>query len=460
MKEKNALYLFGTNKKVNQMNNKLLKAIQGEEKVIIATCLHKTIKHFDPSVSNAGTINNTPFQKELKLKIGAKVMMTYNVDTSDGLTNGARGELVGMIEDSQGNVNKLVVKFEMESNGREKRRQNPGISAQYPNGTLIDKVNFPFSISKSKTSAINTANVIQFPIKLSFACTVHKIQGATIPKPLKVILDMNSIFQAAMAYVMLSRVCAIWQIYILNELDESKIYQNMKALSELKRLDNISESNKKSNWDINMKEAMKISSLNCRSLKKHYDDIIDDELLIGSDMICLQETWLENDIIIDYLKIPQFMLHLNSRGKGKGLAIYYNADLFSHEIDIKKDEIQISKFTSFDINILIIYRSQNGSTTELKRDIELLIDEDKPQLILGDFNFCYSNSTNNETKKFLRENDFIQLIDQPTQIEGNILDHAYKRDKTNIFDYSVKLHSKYYTDHRGTTVIMKKKKMI
>ena len=62
---KNALYLFGTNKKVNQMNNKLLKAIQGEEKVIIATCLHKTIKHFDPSVSNAGTINNTPFQKEL-----------------------------------------------------------------------------------------------------------------------------------------------------------------------------------------------------------------------------------------------------------------------------------------------------------------------------------------------------------------------------------------------------------
>ena len=38
-------------------------------------------------MSNAGTVATTPFQKELRLKIGAKLMMTYNVDTTDGLTN-------------------------------------------------------------------------------------------------------------------------------------------------------------------------------------------------------------------------------------------------------------------------------------------------------------------------------------------------------------------------------------
>ena len=48
-------------------------------------------------------------------------MLTYNVDTSDGLTNGARGELVGIVKDKKGNISKLVVKFEKESIGRERR---------------------------------------------------------------------------------------------------------------------------------------------------------------------------------------------------------------------------------------------------------------------------------------------------------------------------------------------------
>ena len=39
-REKDALYVFGTNKKVNQMNNKRLKALKGEETVISAICLH------------------------------------------------------------------------------------------------------------------------------------------------------------------------------------------------------------------------------------------------------------------------------------------------------------------------------------------------------------------------------------------------------------------------------------
>ena len=73
------------------------------------------MRNFKPKVNNAGNISNTPFQKELKLKIGAKVMLTYNVDTSDGLTNGARGELLGIIQDKEGNISKVVVKFERES---------------------------------------------------------------------------------------------------------------------------------------------------------------------------------------------------------------------------------------------------------------------------------------------------------------------------------------------------------
>ena len=55
---------------VNQMNDKQLKALRGKEMLIPAVLLHKSITNFNPPTNNAGNILNTPFKKELKLKIG------------------------------------------------------------------------------------------------------------------------------------------------------------------------------------------------------------------------------------------------------------------------------------------------------------------------------------------------------------------------------------------------------
>ena len=455
-KEHDAIYIFGTNKKVNQMNNKRIQSLKGEEKVVMAICIHKTIRKFSPSVNNAGTVGNTSFQNELKITIGAKIMMTYNVDTSDGLTNGARGELIGIIQDESGHISKLIVKFEELSNGKEKRRHNPGIVKRFPGGTPIEKVNFPFSISKSKKSVINTANVIQFPLKLAFACTAHKIQGATIPKPLKAILDVTDIFQAAMVYVMLSRVCALSQIFILNKFDESKMYPSIVALKELQRLDEISHNRNLSEWENTESGLLRISSLNCRSLKKHYQDIITDDLILKSDIIFLQETWLEDGTSNDELQIPDYNLHLNSSGKGKGVAIYFKEDTFKHELDISKDSMQLSKFTSSLMDIIVLYRSQSGTLIELQQNIEKMRNKQKTELIIGDFNFCYLKELSNPTRKYLKENKFLQLVQEPTHIEGSLIDQAHLRDVDGTYDYSIDLHSKYYTDHKALALLVKK----
>ena len=135
-------------------------------------------------------------------------MLIHNVDTSDGLTNGARGELRGIVDDTKGDPSKLIIKFERESVGKVRRKKYLDISQKWPGGTPIEKVNFRYSISQSKKSPINTANVIQFPVKLAFASTAHKIQGATISKPQKVIINVDDTFNPAMVYVMLSRVCS------------------------------------------------------------------------------------------------------------------------------------------------------------------------------------------------------------------------------------------------------------
>ena len=435
------------------MNNKRLKSLKGDEHMIEAITIHKTIKNFNPPEGKAGEVLKTPFQKELKLKLHSKVMLTYNVDTSDGLTNGARGELIGIINDKAGNISKLIVKFENISIGKEKMNLCQELSRKYPGGTLIEKVNFPFSISKSKKTVISTAMVIQFPLKLAFACTAHKVQGATIAKPQKAIINTADTFSAAMIYVMLSRVCTLNQIIILNDFDPKKMYPSKKALNELERLNQISQNNNPTAWEREDKRALKITSLNCRSLKKHLEDIKVDDSLIKSDIICLSETWLENDDDTEDLKIPHYEVHLNSKGKGKGIAIYFKKEIFKHVSDIKEDHMQLTKLTSPDLDIIALYRSQRGNSNDLNAHIDLLKTEGKPVLITGDFNFCYLENANNSTRKFLDGQKFSQLINKPTHIEGHVLDQAYIKGD---IEAESDTQSKYYTDHKGLAIIIRK----
>ena len=191
---------------------------------------------------------------------------------------------------------------------------------------------------------------------------------------------------------MLSRVCALSQIYILDTFEESKMYPNIKALKELDRLNDISLNRNPTDWEKEDTQVMKIYSLNCRSLKKHYEDIIADTLLLKSDIIILQETWLLDDTIREDLEIPDYELHLNSHGRGKGLAIYFKSNIFSHVMDMKQEHMQLSKFSSRDLDIISLYRSKDGNLIELNQKIEEMVQQDKPQLLIGDFNYCYLDS--------------------------------------------------------------------
>ena len=63
-----------------------------------------------------------------------------------------------------------------------------------------------FSLSKNKKAASSTATAIQFPLRLAYSATAHKIQGHTVKKPSNLIVDLETWLQPAMAYVMLSRI--------------------------------------------------------------------------------------------------------------------------------------------------------------------------------------------------------------------------------------------------------------
>ena len=116
--------------------------------------------------------------------------------------------------------------------------------------------------------------------------------------------------------------------------------------------------------------------------------------------------------------------------------------------------MQLSKFTSTSIDIVVIYRSQNGKHEDLVQNLKSLRSSKKPQMIIGDFNFCYHES--NLTIKYLHNNNFDQLIQEPTHIEGNLLDQAHVRDVKRKLKYLVEVHSKYYSDHKGLSIVIQK----
>ena len=225
----------------------------------------------------------------------------------------------------------------------------------------------------------------------------------------------------------------------------------------MERLNSISHNKNLTDWEDKSTGGLRIYSLNCRSLGKHNKDIATDAFILNSDIILLQETWIEPGHPMQELQIPGYILHLNNQGRGKGLATFFKESIFSHQVDITHEHMQLSKFTSKEVDIISIYRSNQGSFEQLNKEIESMTAGGKTLIVAGDFNFCYLEKTMNLTKKYMIDNNFNQLIHEPTHIEGNALDHCYLRDRKKNLDATVKLDCKYYTDHKGLAVHLRRK---
>ena len=236
------------------------------------------------------------------------------------------------------NVGRLKAQYyEYENAGRQNKQKYQGLAEKYPGCIVIQKVSNQYTLRKKSRDVVATATVIQFPIKLAFAITSHKIQGQTISWPMTVVLDIESIFEDAQAHVMLSRVQQLRQIYILKKLDESK---STIALKETERLASMSMNKNPSPWLKDCDNTIKVASLNCAGLKAHIKDIESDDTLLKGDIIHLIETSLE-----EYEPCPLNFKgnerHIISVGNGKGIATYYKDSGFRNQQDFITHNLQI-----------------------------------------------------------------------------------------------------------------------
>ena len=144
--------------------------------------------------------------ERLELKLGSQVMMLKNTYQKDGIINGSLGIIRGFSDKKE----HPIVEF-----------QNGKKLTISPEEWALEK------FDEEKREAKIEAQMIQIPLILSWAITIHKSQGMTLDK---VRCDLSKVFADGQIYVALSRVKTIEGLYI-DGLDFRRIKAN-KAVVE------------------------------------------------------------------------------------------------------------------------------------------------------------------------------------------------------------------------------------
>ena len=351
---KDAVYIFGDNSTVAQFNAMKLYELEGDLISIPAFIKeNKTKSSF--KIDKSGIVTGTPrLMAELQIKIGAKVSLTYNIDTSDLLTNGVRGTITGVERSISNKIKSLFVKFDNNKVGIRRQEEHP--IPEYRSAIAITPIEIQYQIGNiSKNTCRST--LIPFPIRLSWASTAHKFQGQTIEAPTPFGSDLSTVFESAQAYVNQGRVQTPEQLHFISfPKYDSRGRQIIRADKKAK----VAMALKSNALNITQQNHFwyqhqypKFCFFNTSSLRKHFQYILHDNVLLQADLICITETWLHREDLSS-LKIPNYNC-FSSICRGKGVAVYSKFNAIFEQYSCENLQILISNLGY--CSIALIYRS-------------------------------------------------------------------------------------------------------
>ena len=137
-------------------------------------------------------------------------MLTVNVNVTDSLVNGARGEVIHIVTVASCKVKTILVKFDDENVGQEAIRASQHRD-RFSNAVPINRVEVKFNTCGQRGSEVTRS---QFPLTLAWATTIHKVQGLTLNE---IVADIegSSRFSPGQAYLSLSRVKTLAGLHII-----------------------------------------------------------------------------------------------------------------------------------------------------------------------------------------------------------------------------------------------------
>lgn len=148
-------------------------------------------------------IENSKVCKELTLKKGALVMCLANLDTDNGICNGSQGVIVGF---------ETLPLSLLKTTNQRVYGSIPNETIECPVVKFLNGITMRIAPRLYQHGDFPKYGVVQFPLRLAWAFTIHKSQGITLD-----IAEMDlgsNVFASGQSYVGLSRVKTLDGLYL------------------------------------------------------------------------------------------------------------------------------------------------------------------------------------------------------------------------------------------------------
>ncbi|TDG95925.1 hypothetical protein EPR50_G00243830 [Perca flavescens] len=458
------LHIFATNKQVDSHNSAMLALLHSHITEIDADDYKK-----DPQTGRMAR-QDKPFKgnrNELPDTLnGVRVMLTRNIDVSQGLVNGSFSTLVRVISSEQNgvaHVTMLGLKMDDETAGRNYRNRAPGGP---DNLVYIDRAE-----ENMKQKGVVRR---QFPIKLAFACTIHKVQGMTRTSA---VVSLKHIFEPSMAYVAVSRVTSLSGLHIV-DMDESKIYANSQITAALRTMRQVNLDDMmpllKITQTVNGHDTLTIVHHNTEGLPCHVNDIKSHHELCLADVLCLTETHLQGSFVADSLHLEGYTMFKRNRHLsytnvpqmankcGGGVAVYVKEHIQVREKQYVHDVTDL-EFLALKVEapvsalIVAVYRPPDYSVTSFLSNLGSLLDsleimDCHPIIVCGDFNENHLSNASKPILELFQSRGYVQLITAATTDKNTLLDLIFISKPQHCLHSGVM--RTYYSYHNPVYCVM------
>ena len=365
----------------------------------------------------------------LTLGKDARVMLLRNLDVSDGLVNGVVGR-VQEFKKTNNRVTAVLIKFDNEKVGKKRKLDNGAVPIEVSEETL-------------KSGIVRR----QFPLKLAWACTVHKVQGLTVSE---IVYDMQKTKSSGQAYVALSRATSLNGLYIKN-FDPKLIHCSAEVTDALQLMTRFTE---KSSPPAN---AHHIVHHNTQSLRHKIEDIRSNSEMTASSVLAITETWLNENVDDTTVTLEGFKVCRKDRSDGKGgVALYVTDKLNWNALEtpttIECCAVQVNPSDEAPFIVAAIYRPPRSSTSDFIPSLQNLLTFLCNQgcldvFVLGDFNENQLVEGPHRIASTFADSGFEQTVTSATHRYGSMLDLVFV--KSTNYQYSTRVIPTYYSDHKA-----------
>jgi len=228
--------LFCRNMNVDAVNNAELTRIHN------TLYTFKSEEKYKTDVDKKEYKDSFSFIDDLKLKVGAQVMCLINMAPQLGIVNGSRGVVTHIHskehpgENKQGDIDLLSEEY---------------VEVRFLNG-------YTHRFTREKQEASNQVGEVvaskkQYPIKLSWALTIHKSQGATIDL---LDVDLAGCFAPGQAYVAISRGTSLDTLRVRN-FSKRSVITSPKVVAFYEAIENMDRKRKRDDFDVPIEKKQK-----------------------------------------------------------------------------------------------------------------------------------------------------------------------------------------------------------